>query len=114
MNDRYLRPVDAADKIDAAQQKYLQSDKGKAALKRYFDSDKGKEALRRYLDSDQGKEAQQKYLNSEKGKDALKRAQAKYYYTKIKPRNELAKVCSNWLQEHPNKTVEDFLNERQG
>lgn len=110
MNDRYLRPMDAADKIDAAQQRYLQSGKGKAALRRYFESEKGKEALKRYLESTQGREAQQRYLSSIKGRNALKRAQSKYYYTKIKPMNELVRTYLKWQEENPSSTVEDFLN----
>jgi len=99
MNDgKYIRPPDAADKLDAAQRRYIQSKKGKAALRRYFQG-RGKEAIRRYH-------------NSEKGKAALARTQQKYYH-KRKTELQVAEACTRYLQQNPGKTVEDFLKEMQ-
>lgn len=98
MSDKYLRPPDAADKVDAAQRKYFRSERGKAAQKRWRDSEGGKEALKRYLRSD-------------KGKEALKRAQLKYYNDKGRTGNALAKAYLEWLEANPNGTAEDFLKE---
>ncbi len=78
----------AADKLDAAQQRYFRSEKGKEALRRYF--------------------------SSVKGKEALSKAQTQYYQGKIKPEREVAKQCKKWLEQHSGKTVEDFLKEMKG
>jgi len=61
------------------------------AKKRYFDSEKGKAALKRYFQSD-------------KGKAAFKRQYQK---------QKLARLCKEWLEQNPGKTVEDFLREIQ-
>lgn len=56
--------------------------------------------------------AKQKYFSTEKGRGALKKAQAKYYRRKTKPKNEVAKACAEWLEQNPDKTVEDYINEQ--
>lgn len=59
------------------------------AKKKYFQSDKGKDALKRYFQSDKGKAAFRRQYEKQK----------------------FVKLCADWLAEHPDKTVEDFLAE---
>ena len=67
-----------------------------------------------YVDpADKIDEAQRRYMRTPKGKAALKKTQAKYYHGKAKPQLKLTAACSEYLQDNPDKTVEDFLKEFQ-
>ena len=55
-----------------------------------------------------------KYFQSEKGKTALAKTQKKYYRTKKKPERELVKAFRHWLEQHPDRPIEDFLKEING
>ena len=54
--------------------------------------------------------AQRRYFQSEKGKAALAKTQGKYYHDKKKPQLEMVKAFKDWKEQHPDGTVEEFLN----
>ena len=67
--------------------------------------DRIEEAKRKYFRSEKGKAAFRRYYDSEKGQMRRRR---------LKMLDLLAKECSTFLQDNPDKTVEDFLNQIQG
>jgi phage anti-repressor protein len=92
---------EAADKMEEAFRRYINSPKGKEALRRYQSSEKGKQARKRYFKSEKGKTALLRYYLSEKGvKARQKRIQMR----------KLLEECNRYLQENPTKTPLDFLS----
>ena len=89
-------------KLEETAKRYWKSEKGKGAQKRYSLSPKGKDAKTKYLESELGKAALLRYYLSEKG---------------IKTRDsqsQLRKLLiqySSYLEENPDKTIEDFLTQ---
>jgi len=76
----------------------------------YYSNDDFAESLdesqRRYLKTDKGKAALKRYAQSDKGK-----ANQKRYYQKKKATQQLIELFRSWVEEHPGKTIEDFLQE---
>lgn len=90
----------AQQKIEEAAERYWKSEKGKAVQKRYNLTSQGKEAQTRYLQSEKGKAALLRYYLSEKGTETRKRR------TELQ---NLLNQCNKFLEENPDKTIEDFL-----
>ncbi len=89
-----------ADRMDATEKRYRSSEKGKDAQKRYLSSKKGRNSQRIYLNSEKGLAAQLRYRLSEKGMSTTQK------------RQQLAKLADQaitFLEENPDKTVEDYL-----
>jgi len=97
--------TDSYSKIEESNKRYLNSEKGKQAKRRYDLSDKGREARGRYLESEKGQAALLRYYLSEKGA------------TTRQHHNEMTKLfiqLNKYLEENPNKTIEDFLSSLKG
>jgi len=91
-------------KTPEAQILYSQSEKGKAQQEAWRHSQEGLEHLRRYDQSPKGKLAKRKYYYGPKGQAAHKRHKVKV---------DKFKNLKKWLDNHPGKTIEDFIEETQ-
>ena len=101
----YMNIDDHYTKIEATQKRYQESEKGKAARDRWNKSEKGKSSRVKYLESEKGKEALLRYYLSEKAETTRE---------KTKSIQKLFRRAASWIEEHPEKTLGDFLEEEMG
>ena len=95
----------AMEKMDKARSRYQKSEKGKKTQRKYKDSDKGQKVTDDYQESPKFKLSKQKYLESQKGQEAVEKG---------KERKKDWRKAAKWLEEHPDKTLEDFYKEGGG
>ena len=96
---------DSYSKVEAAQERYRNTEKGKTAKKRYDQSESGKTARMRYLKSEQGKAALLRYYHSEKAQTQRQQRQATL---------KLFRKLDKFLELHPDKSIEDFFRAIKG
>jgi hypothetical protein len=94
--------IQSMEKLDNSRRKYQKSEKGKATQKKYQESERGQKSQEEYQNSPKFKLSRQKYLESQKGKQAIE---------KSKERKRDWRKAAKWLEDNPDKTLEDYFKE---
>lgn len=95
---------DSATRLEEAQLRYSRSEKGRTKRKERRSTETYKTEQKRFFHSEKGKATQLKYRSSPKGVVGKDKRDSVC---------KLTQACADYLEQNPDKTVQDFLNETQ-